>query len=78
MMKDKVDINIVTAIIASKLFFFINQWYSQHTEGNPTSPPPLCLNKKGGFKFNTVKLHITKQVSSKTYSNNIYINYLLS
>ena len=53
--------------------FFINQWYSQHTERNPTTPSIFCLNKKEGFNFNIAKLLITKQVSSKNYSYNIYI-----
>ena len=39
---------------------------------------PFCLNKKEGFNFNIVKLHITKQVSSKNYSYNIYIYFILS
>ena len=35
----------------------------------------FCLSKKKGFNFNIVKLHITKQLSSKNYSHNIY-NYI--
>ena len=40
---------------------FFNQWYSQHTEGNLTSPLLSCLNKKEGFNINIARLYTTKQ-----------------
>ena len=53
-----------------------NKIYSQYIS-LPTSPILFCLNKKDGFNFNVARLHMTKQVSRKKYSYNIYIYFIL-
>lgn len=70
--QDSVQFSLSSSILScAGLRQFIKQWSSWHTEGNHTSPILFILNKKEGFNFNAVKLHLTKQVSTKSYSHNI-------